>query len=145
MIRLWILATAALWGGCGILATEDVVARVASPKGGVEALLTETNAGATTAFGYFVYLARPGVPIEEGTPVAAFEAAIRNDRASGVNLRWEGEDTLVVEYLRADYVRVIRRSVTVGDHSVRIRLVEGVEDPGAPPGGMLYNLRGQVE
>ena len=63
MMRFWILATAAPCASCGILETEDVVARVASPQGGVEAVLTETNAGATTSFGYIVYLAGPGCTV----------------------------------------------------------------------------------
>ena len=41
----------ALLAGCGLV-SRDEVARVASPYGGVEAVLIETNGGATTSFGY---------------------------------------------------------------------------------------------
>jgi hypothetical protein len=41
--------------GCGLV-SRDEVARVISPDGRLEAILIETNGGATTAFGYEIWL-----------------------------------------------------------------------------------------
>jgi hypothetical protein len=45
----------ALLAGCSLV-SRDEVARVASPDGRVEAVLIETNGGATTSFGYEVHV-----------------------------------------------------------------------------------------
>ena len=52
-MRLFVVILSLLLSACGI-ASEDEVARVTSPDGRVEAVLIETNGGATTSFGYKV-------------------------------------------------------------------------------------------
>jgi len=120
-------------------ASRDEVARASSGAGDLEAVLVETNGGATTSFGYFVYVVPHGGMPSEGTEVAMLYGAVRNDQAYGANLRWEGSQ-LVVEYRSARQAELRRPTVTIGTHTVSIVLRSGVTDSAAPAGGMLYNL-----
>jgi hypothetical protein len=128
--------------GCvGRDVSRDEVARSAAPSGRFEAVLIETNGGATTSFGYDVFLVPPGQSPQRGRPVASLYGAVRNESAYGVNLRWDGEHTLALEYLEAKQASLVEPLAVVSADSVRVVLRSGIEDPTAPAGGMLYNLR----
>jgi hypothetical protein len=51
-------------------ASRDEVARASSSAGDLDAVLVETNGGATTSFGYFVYVVPHDGKPSEGTEVA---------------------------------------------------------------------------
>lgn len=122
--------------------SKDEVARVVSPSGKVDAVLIETNGGATTSFGYEVYVvehdARPS-----GSPAVSLYSAVRNPHAYGANLVWLSPDSLAVEYLSAKSAKLDTHTQSVGTQAIYVALREGVTDNVAPPGGMLYNLRGR--
>jgi hypothetical protein len=124
---------------CGC-SSRDEVLRVASPDGSIDALLFETNCGAPCSFAYEVHLVERGS--HSGEEVASLEAATRNDQAWGVNLKWLGTDTISVEYLRAENARLLKQTVGIAGHDVKVSLRSGVSDPLAPAGGMLHHLRG---
>lgn len=124
--------------------SRDEVARVTSPSGRIDAILYETNGGATTSFGYEVWVVNLGASVPRSQArrpwrPAYLYGAVRSSRAYGVNLRWEGPGVLVVEYLEARNVVQDVSEVRVGDQTVRVVLRPGVEDPSAPVGGMLCN------
>lgn len=122
----------------------DEVARIPSSTSNVDAVLVETNGGATTSFGYEVFvLSRGQAPQRSGHPVANLYGAVRSEHAYGVNLRWVSSDTLAVEYLDAQDVHWLNGSVILGGREIKIVLKPGVNDPSAPSGGMLYNLQGR--
>jgi hypothetical protein len=123
---------------CGLV-SRDEVARVRSPDGDVEAVLVETNAGATTSFGYDVLLVPAGGNLEEGRHTVTLEGATRNPRAYGVNLVWTSPDRLRVEYFEAQWVGRYTSPVSIGAHTIEVGLRDSVVDAAAPPGGMLYN------
>src|SRR3954462_9773236 len=80
---------------CNASSARDEVSSVRSPDGQVQAVLFETNGGATTSFGYDVELHdRHGASFS----VAKLYGAVRNAHAWGVNLRWK-VDPLSIEYL----------------------------------------------
>jgi hypothetical protein len=119
----------------------DEVARLAHPDANVDAVLVETNCGATTSFGYEVFLLPRGQkPTESDHAVASLYGAVRNAQAYGVNFRWTSNDTLVVEYLKAQHADWRNGSLAVNGRVVNIVMKSGVNDPAAPPGGMLYHL-----
>lgn len=119
----------------------DEVARVAHPNANVDAVLVETNGGATTSFGYEVFLLPRGQkPKQSDHAVASLYGAGRNAQAYGLNPRWIQNDTLVVEYLEAQHADWRNGSLAVNGHVITIVMKSGVNDPTAPPGGMLYNL-----
>lgn len=120
--------------------SRDEVARVASPSGKVDVVLIETNGGATTSFGYDVFLVPSGGNFNDGTKVAHFYSAGRNKSAYGVNLVWR-EKQLAVEYLDAKIEKLLQNTAIVAGETVKISLRSGVNDPNAPAGGMLYNLK----
>jgi hypothetical protein len=126
-------------------ATEDEVARVASPSGQAEAVLFEGNGGATTSFWYDVYVVEPGRGPSRSQHVAYLYGAVRSERAYGVNLRWTGPRALAVEFLEARQHSLNSSTVSVGDQVVQVTLVPGVVDPSAPGGGMLRNLSRRQE
>ena len=127
----------ALLAGCGLV-SRDEVARVASPDGRIEAVLIETNGGATTSFGYEVHVVPKGRPAS--AQVAWLYGAVRNENAYGANLKWADDHELVIEYLDAREQRLERASVSVGGRTIKVSLRSGINDPTAPAGGMLYNL-----
>ena len=119
----------------------DEVVRARSPDASRDAVLIERNGGATTSFGYEVFVVPHDAQVREGArgAVASLYAATRNAQAYGVNLRWLADDSLGVEYLHAREALV--HDAAVGHRPDRLRVVlrAGVEDPGAPSGGMQYN------
>jgi hypothetical protein len=122
-------------------ASHDEVSRAPSSTGDLDAVLVETNGGATTSFGYLVYVVPRDAKPSESTEVAMLYGAVRNDQAYGANLKWEGSQ-LAVEYRDARQAALRKSTVTIGPHTVAIVLRSGVVDSAAPAGGMLYNLRG---
>lgn len=126
--------------GCGVV-SRDEVARIPSPDRRLEAVLIEVNGGATTSFGYEVRVLATGD--RRGTRVAWLYGAVRSEQAYGANLRWTSEVQLSVEYLRAQEAALDAQRLRIGGREVQIQLRDGVLDPTAPPGGMLYNLRGR--
>jgi hypothetical protein len=122
---------------------RDEVARVTSPSGHLDAVLIETNGGATTSFGYVAFLVETGRGPSSGIRVASWYGATRSDQAYGVNLRWRDANTLALEYLTAKEESLERSSALIRGELVRVQLVGGVSDATAPPGGMLYNLKGR--
>ena len=139
------LAAAILTGiGCINLAGDtsyDEVARLTSPSGDMDAVLVETNGGATTSFGYNIFLVGSGAKYDTGLQVASLYGAVRNERAYGVNLKWENPQRLIVEYLRTKGEPRSTGSATFMGREIIVSLRAGVIDHKAPSGGMLYNLR----
>ena len=121
--------------------SRDEVARVTSPSRRTDAVLVESNGGATTPFAYFVYLVPKGAPVPVRGEIARLIAATRNEQAWGVNLRWDGPAQLFIEYRDARDTQFLRDRVLVGTDSISIALKDGVVDPSAPPGGMLFNIQ----
>lgn len=122
--------------------SKDEVARVVSPSGKVDAVLFETNGGATTSFGYEVYVVEHGAK-PSGSPAVSLYGAVRNEHAYGANLVWPSPDSLAIEYLSAKSTKLNAHTQSVGTQTIRFALREGVTDNTAPSGGMLYNMRGR--
>lgn len=123
-----------MWG----CTSSDEVLRITSPDGRVDAIVFETNCGAPCSFVYEIWSAPKGG--RNGVRVAYVDAAVRNEKAWGVNLKWLGSDRLAVEYLRADSSQLEKPSIEVAGDRVEISLRDGVQDPRAPAGGMEFNL-----
>jgi hypothetical protein len=119
----------------------DEVARSTSPSGKLDAVLVETNGGATTSFGYLVYVVPARESTEQHQGVAYLYGASRSEQAYGVNLRWAGSSDLTVEYLAAREADLRVSNISVAGQQIRVSLKSGVSDPTAPPGGMLHNLQ----
>jgi hypothetical protein len=120
--------------------SHDEVFRVASPNAKLEAVLYESNGGATTSFGYEVYIVEKNISIKNSEPVANLYGAVRNKSAYGVNLVWKGSNTLIVEYLNAKNANLISNKINISSGIVEIELKSGVNDAKALSGGMLYNI-----
>lgn len=121
-------------------ASFDEVARVTNPTGKFDAVLAETNGGATTSFGYEVFIVGKGKGINRGKGVATFYAAGRNEHAYGVNLKWVRSHSLMIQYLDAEDANLQLREMAINNELISISLCSGISDSDAPPGGMLYNL-----
>lgn len=108
-----------------------------SPDGALEAVVNETNGGATTSFGYEVGIREKGSRAE--VSAATLYDATRNPDAYGVNVRWLDNRTLHIEYFHAKDQFSERWIPLHG--GVSIQMQGGVLDPKAPAGGMLFNLQ----
>ncbi len=136
------LAYGVLLAGCSIGCTpcsSHEVARAVSPDRVLSARLTETNAGATTSFGYDVSVEAVGRA--QSVRVASLYGAVRNQQAYGVNLLWTDEHTLRIRYLSARSVSNVMTFSQVDGHPVDVVLESGIEDERAPAGGMFFNLQ----
>ena len=137
---LWLLSGMLL--GCGGMPRGEEFARVSSPNGRMEAIVTESNAGATTSFSYNVYVTSAGSPRSQwGGPVVKLYGAIRNEGSYGVNPKWLGDGKLTVECLRAEGIKIRSPVSRVGDQTVLTNVQTGVLDTNAPPGYMARNRR----
>ncbi len=117
------------------------VARVTSPDDSADAILVETNGGATTSFGYLVFVVPKGVRLkskDEKYLVASLYRSTRNANAYGANLKWPTKEELAIEYF-AGGAGLVQSSVNFANYDVNVKLRSGVEDASAPPGGMLHN------
>jgi hypothetical protein len=132
--RLAISAAVFVAWGC-TKGTVEVVERVASPDSSREAVVVETNAGAMTSFGYFVYVVPRGRRPSSEWLVGQLYAAYRNDSAAGVNVRWSGPNELHLEYLGAKAVTLVSPTRSSG---LLVRLDSGKVDMNAPGGGMHH-------
>lgn len=121
--------------------SRDEVQRSTSPDGNVDAILSESNCGAPCSFTYEIRLAPKGA--RSGERVAILDAATRSAVAWGVNVKWLDSTSLSIEYLRAESSTLEKQTVEIAGRDVKILLRSGVNDPKAPAGGMLYNLRGR--
>ena len=123
-------------------ASWDEVAREESPSGSIDAVLFETNGGATTSFGYLVYLVPHGQRPHRRGEVAMLYGATRNEHAYGASLHWDAPQLLIVEYFRAQRAELRHpEMVVVGADTVDVGFRAGVADTLAQPGGMLHNLK----
>src|SRR5437879_8009429 len=86
IILMWSLL---LWG-CSVARQE--VKRVRSPDGRVEAVLIQTNAGATTGFGFEVFLVPTGANPKTGSEL------FRADRVVNLDLHWRESMVLEIAY-----------------------------------------------
>ena len=116
------------------------VARVPSPSHTVEAVVVESNGGATTSFGYEVYLVSPGKVAKDGVNVANLYGAVRNNHAYGVDLRWTDATHLTVEHWRAKSANLPCARTSIDGNSIAVKIRSGVYNPKAPAGGMGYSL-----
>lgn len=140
VVAAGVAAAAYVYDILGDTVSRDEVARATSPSGAHDAVLHETNGGATTSFGYEVRIVAKGALTADGPAAAALYGARRNNSAYGVNLRWRDKQTLAVEYLDARSTLLEQGSVVAPGGTVTVVLQGGVSDPLAPPGGMLHNL-----
>ena len=138
MHRLLLTAFLLTAFGC---TSKDEVARVKSPDGKVDAVLFETNGGATTSFGYEVFITPPGAGTWRGKEVADLYGAVRSENAYGVNLTWTSNDELAIEFLKARQQELMKPTVDLVSKRIKVTLKAGVTDSKAPSGGMLYNLK----
>ena len=123
----------------------DEVARAPAPSTAVDAVLIETNGGATTSFGYIVYVVPRGQPAERNDTqsVARLYGAWRSASAYGVSLIWQDSTHLSLDYLRVRDAELQDSVVTVDGHVISVSLRAGITDSTAPSGGMLWNRQGR--
>lgn len=139
----WPLATSGavmlmiLCSGCSEPISRYEVARVPSPSGRLEVILTETNGGATTSFGYDVSLTMTGS--SRATSVASLYGATRSKTAYGVDIQWLNEYKLKILYLNAKSVRNVVTRANIEGHIVDVELQSGIDNPAAPSGSMHNN------
>ena len=117
------------------------VARIASPSGKLEAILIETNGGATTAFGYLIYIVKAGSkPLMTEKAPADFYRLTRNGSRYGVNLRWKNDALLYADYLSSTLAHNSGPAVVRGFEPVTIELRSGIVDLSIPSSEMLHNI-----
>ena len=131
--------------GCGIPpASHEIVARTTAPDGQTDAIIIESNGGATTSFWYDVCFARRGENCTTYESAAMLYGAGRNDYSYGVNVRWDGTNDLIIEYQTAQSTKVANAPVLPSGQRIDVHLRPGVTDLEAPPGSMLQNAKGTV-
>lgn len=110
------------------------IARIPSPDGRLEAVLTETKAGAAASFGYRIEVVRMGAPGSRRTEIAYLYAATRSDCAHGVNLRSRSPERLVAEYREARHAATV--PAEIDSRRIAVDMRPGIADPRARCGSM---------
>lgn len=132
-----VTATAGCTGLSGGVESIEV-ARQIGGKGRVEAVVVQTNAGATTTYSYAIHLVPAGEPI--GAPaMVTITGAQRSRTAYGVNLEWTDARTVVVNYWKADSIHPENaqlRHAHLAGMNLRVVLESAPPDHHAPPGPM---------
>ena len=111
-----------LSGGFGSEVSYREILRVSNNKANLDAIVVETNGGATTSFGYYVYIVRKGQKISEDLIVASFDSALKDSNSSGLNLDWVGQNKLEISYFRAKSVNLITRKFSKFGFPVEIQI-----------------------
>jgi hypothetical protein len=139
-LLLLAMALATCLAGCGASqpGADVEVARLVSPDGAVDAVLTETNPGATASFVYRIHVVGHGDAWDNAPVAAELYGATRNASAYGVDLHWRDAGTLEARYLQARSVEQPRRTLDVSGRAIAIVLREGVENAEASAGGMAH-------
>lgn len=95
---------------------EREVARVPSPDGVLDAVLVESNGGATVSILHLVHVVESGNEPREESAASLY----RTDRR--IDLRWHDTGHLIVTHRAADIVRLDAPAVEVAGRSVRVEL-----------------------
>ena len=119
-------------------ASRDIAHVATTPTGEFEARVIEVNPGATSTMIYEVHIVPASEWTTEQTRVAMLVRATRNRDAYGVNVRWQGERHLQIQYFQADDVEIDRRPTRRGV-TFEVVAIAGVVDDTAPPGAMVKN------
>lgn len=123
--------------------SDDEVYRELSPSGDFEIIVVEGNGGAISSFWYNVYIVKRGSSINLfSSNVAYYYGALRNDCAYGINVGWESENIVLIEYYSSE-ISELETSIIIDDKKIKIVSNNNVVDEFAPPGGMLYNLENE--
>lgn len=109
-----------------------------SSNGLVTAILEETNGGATTSFGYNVYLETKEL-WSSRIRVAELYGTTRSECAYGLDFVWRSPVELELRYKQSKIAPETPIEVLLDDVIYRVELRPGIENEHAPCGGMLYN------
>lgn len=107
--------------GCDPVARKEIK-RITSPDFMIDALLVQTNAGATTSFGYEVYFVPRGKQLAEENPL------FRGDKMKELKLRWVQSKLFEIQY-KQGRIFLFRnfwhsKQVQNFEYRVEIRLVQ---------------------
>jgi hypothetical protein len=125
--------------------SHDEVARVTSPDGSMDAVLVESDDGATDPHWYDVYVVPKGSPYWTSPSSVVLYGATRNANASGADLRWETPLRVGVEYLDAERAKVEVSYVNVGAKEVVVVRRLGIVDAHPPEGNMISARSGDTD
>jgi hypothetical protein len=125
-------------GSAWVMGSRYEAARLRSPTGAFEAVVIETNGGATTSFGYEIHVVKAGSDPSDAASQAALLYGAVTSVHYGVILEWTAANSLTIGYLRAHSTRVDRPNVRIGDQDVVVQLQSGRSDTTALRNGVLY-------
>ena len=122
--------TLVLTSGCLDLGepSYEEIGRVKSPDGVVDAVLVRSNGGATTSFGYSVFLVPVGTRFDQGAPVFQPDYALFvADHQVDLELVWKEPKFLEIRYAKARIFQFSNfwhsREVHNFAYTVEVRLV----------------------
>jgi hypothetical protein len=111
-------------------------ARIASEDGALDAVVLESDAGATTGYAYSVCVVPRGKPCSDPAIVARFDEAARSVSSWGVDPVWTSPRHLEVRYLRAKVAELTHASQSSGS-AISVTLKGGIDNPKSPRGSMV--------
>ena len=116
--------------------TSFEASRVTSPDGALDAVVLESDQGATTAYTYTVCIVDRGRSCTNRAAVAQFYDASRSKAAFGVDTAWQSPHQLIVTYLRAREARRLL-SKDSSAKAVDVRFQSGTQNEAARRGPMV--------
>lgn len=107
-------------GGAANLCSTNELSRSSSPNGRVDAVVVETDCGATTRKAHKVHLVTSGQEFDDDRFV------FLSDRTQGLSVEWEGDHTLILSYLNARIFQFTNfwSSEKLDNHRYEVKIVE---------------------
>lgn len=136
-LRCLIIASLTFLTGCK---ESFEAARVTDPGNSLDAVVLESDAGATTGYTYSVCVVPRGQSCEASAVVARFEEAARSPSSWGVDTVWQSPKHLEIRYLRAKASELMHPNQSPGS-TIDVVLKAGIDNSFAPPGAMVKSVR----
>ncbi|MEX1830123.1 hypothetical protein [Luteibacter sp. CQ10] len=133
LFKTLVIASLTLLAGCK---QSFEAARVTGPDGLLDAVVLESDAGATTGYTYSVCIVVRGKPCVANALVARFDEAARSPSSWGVDVVWQSPKHLEIRYLRAKSAELIDLEQP-SSSTTRVTLKAGVDNLAAPHGPMV--------
>ena len=130
LLIIYSLSLTSCWSPTGDVSFEER-AWANAPDGRTHAILTETNGGATTAFGYLVDLHPSDHQGEKPVRVADLYRVSSNCEY-GLDMEWIDANTLALRFDTAAQMKIAKAAL-VGGKRIRVVVKRGVEASDANP------------
>jgi hypothetical protein len=140
MKTLYILLSFLVLTGCS---RNNEVLRITSPSGKIDAVVyeSESNLAFVECCNYEVHLVEHKSISSNDILAVTLKGAMRNTISHGVNVRWQDDNKLVLEYSHAKSVNQHDKFISIANNTIEVTLKDDIVDTLARSGTMLFDIK----